>query len=122
MQAPLSKSRVSSVRSKDVVSTLDQETSKVGIARLRDTKLRIVISGLTAFRLETEITTYVAALLEPLLATQGEDEGEGCNGTDAVNLLQGLRLRVFRLADLLNQAVVLLDPECHLGDLVEHRV
>ncbi len=87
MQAPLSKSRVSSLRSKDVIGTLDQKTSEVGVAGLGDTKLRIMISGLTAFRLEPKITTHISALLEPLLASQGEHEGEGRDGTNAVNLL-----------------------------------
>ena len=98
MQAPLSKRRVSPMWSKDVVGTLDQETSEVGIAGLCYAKLRIVVSGLAAFRLETEITPYIAALLEPLLAAQGEHEGEGRDGTNAVNLLQGLCLRVLCLA------------------------
>ena len=72
-----------------------------------------MVSGLAALRLETEITTDVTALLEPLFASQGQDEGQGRDGTDAVNLLQGLCLRIFRLADLLDLAIVLL---CSLRD------
>ena len=98
MQAPLSQGRVSSLWSKDVVGTLDQKTSEVGVAGLGDTELGIVISGLTAFRLEPEVTTHVSALLERLLASQGEYEGESRDGTNAVNLLQGLCLRVLGLA------------------------
>ena len=122
MQAPLSKRRVPPVRSKDVVGTLDQQTSEVSVSSLRDAKLGIVVSGLAALRLEAEITTDISALLEPLLTSQGKDEGESSDGTNAVNLLQGLCLRIVRLADLLDLAIVLLDPEGHLGDLIEHRV
>lgn len=110
------------MRSKDVVGAFDQQTSEVRVAGLGDAKLRIVVSGLAALRLKAEITTDITALLEPLLTSQGKDEGESRDGTDAVNLLQGLRLRIFRLADLLDLAIVLLDPEGHLGDLFEHRV
>lgn len=47
MQAPLSKRQVTSMRSEDVLGTLDKETSAVGIACLGDAKLRIGISGLS---------------------------------------------------------------------------
>lgn len=62
------------MRSKDVIGTLDQEASEVSIAVLGNTKLRIVVSGLTAFRLQSEITTHISALLELLLASHGEHE------------------------------------------------
>jgi hypothetical protein len=34
------------MRSKDVVGTLDRQTSQVGVAGLRDPELRVPISGL----------------------------------------------------------------------------
>ena len=67
MQTPLSKRQVSSMRSKDLVGALDQQTSKVRVASLGNAKLRIVVSGLAALRLEAQITTHIATLLEPLL-------------------------------------------------------
>ena len=36
------------MRSEDVVRTLDQQTSEVGVASFGDTELRIVSAGLTA--------------------------------------------------------------------------
>jgi len=35
------------MRSKDMVGTLDQQTSEIGVAGVRDAELRIMISGLT---------------------------------------------------------------------------
>ena len=110
------------MRSKDAVGAFDQQTSEVRVASLGDAKLRIVVSGLATLRLEAEITTDITALLKALLTAQGKDEGESRDGTDAVNFLQGLCLRIVRLADLLDLTIVLLDPERHLGDLIEHRV
>ncbi len=46
METPLSKRRVSSVRSQDVVGALDQQT--VGVAGVGDAELRIMVSGLTS--------------------------------------------------------------------------
>ena len=50
MEPPLSQCRVSSVRSKDVVGTLDQQTSEICVAGVGDAKLRIMVSGLTSAR------------------------------------------------------------------------
>jgi hypothetical protein len=50
VQTPLSKRRISSVRSKDVVGALDQQTSEIGVACMGDVKLRIMVSGLTSAR------------------------------------------------------------------------
>jgi hypothetical protein len=38
----------SHMRSEDVVRTLDQQTSEIGVASLGDTELRIVFAGLTS--------------------------------------------------------------------------
>jgi hypothetical protein len=48
VQAPLSEGRVPSMRSEDVVRTLDQQTSEIGVASLGDAELRIVFAGLTS--------------------------------------------------------------------------
>jgi hypothetical protein len=64
------------VRSEDVVGTLDQQTSEIGVAGLGDAELRVPISGLAASRSQAELTPYVAALLKALLAAQGQHEGQ----------------------------------------------
>lgn len=56
--------------SKDVVDTLDQQTSQIGVAGLRDPELRVPISGLTASRSQAEIAPDTAALLDALLAAR----------------------------------------------------
>jgi hypothetical protein len=38
------------MRSKDMVGTLDEQTSKVCVAGVRDTELRVMISGLASAR------------------------------------------------------------------------
>jgi hypothetical protein len=62
------------VRSEDVVGTLDQQTSEIGVAGLGDAELRIPITGLAASRSQTEVAADIATLLEAFLATQGQDE------------------------------------------------
>jgi hypothetical protein len=44
VQAPLSKRRILAVRSEDMVRTLDQQTSKIGVARMSDAELRVMIA------------------------------------------------------------------------------
>src|SRR5208282_5167234 len=46
MESPLSQRRVSSMRSKDVIGALDQQTSKIGVSCLGDPELRIALAGL----------------------------------------------------------------------------
>ena len=50
VEAPLAQRRVSSVRSKDMVGALDQQTSEVCVAGVSDAELRVMISGLTSTR------------------------------------------------------------------------
>ena len=106
---------------KDMVGTLDQQASEIDVAGLRDAELRIAVSGLTASRSQTKIAPNIATLLEALLASQGQHEGQSRDMTDAVYLQQGLGLRILRLAKFLDLAIVLLDLHRHRRDLLEHR-
>ena len=117
----MSESRVLSMRSEDVVGTLDQQTSEVNVAGLGDAELRITISGLTAFRTKPEVTAHITALFEPFLAPQGQHKGEGRDLANPVHLQQGLRLRILRPSELLELTIVVFDLQRHLGDLLEHR-
>src|SRR5271163_1042305 len=117
---PLSQRRVSSMRSQDVVGALDQQTSEIGVAGMGDAKLRIVVSGLTSTRSQTQVATHIATSSEPFLAAERQHEGQGGEVADAVNLQQRLRLRILGLAELLDLPVVLLDLDCHLCDLLEY--
>ncbi len=44
VKSPLSKRRVLTVRPENMVRTLDQQTSEIGVARMGDAKPRIVIA------------------------------------------------------------------------------
>src|SRR5271156_6923729 len=76
VQAPLSECRVPSMRSEDVVGTLDQQTSEISVACLGDAELRIVFAGLTASWPQAEIAAHVT--------TPAEGEGG-----DVANALDG---------------------------------
>ena len=67
VQTPLSQRRVSSMRPQDVVGALDQQTSEIGVAGLRDPELRVPISGLAASRSQAEIAADIATSSKPLL-------------------------------------------------------
>jgi hypothetical protein len=49
MKSPLSQRRVLTVRSKDMVRALDQQTSEISVTRMRDAELRIAFAQLAAF-------------------------------------------------------------------------
>ena len=109
------------MRSEDMVGTLDQQTSEIGVAGMGDAKLRIMVSGLTSTRSQTQIATDIATSSEPFLAAEGQHEGQGGEMADAVNLQQRLRLRILGLAEMLDLPVVQLDLDRDLRDLLEHR-
>ncbi len=75
VETPLSQRRVSSMRSKDMVGTLDQQASKISVAGMGDAELRIVISGLTSPRSQAQIAPNVATSSEPLLVSERQHEG-----------------------------------------------
>ena len=106
--------------SKNVIGALDQQTSKIGVAGMRDAELRIVISGLTSPRSQAQVATHIATSSEPLLAAECQHEGQGGEVADAVNLQQRLCLRILGLTELLDLPVVLLDLDRYLRDLLEH--
>jgi hypothetical protein len=109
------------MRSKYVVGTLDQQTSQIRVAGLRDPELRVPIAGLTASRSQAEIAPDIAALLEALLAAQSQHERQSRKVAHTVDLQQRLRLRILRLTELLDLTVVPLDLGCHLCDLFDDR-
>src|SRR5438105_3598420 len=109
------------MRSEDMVRTLDQQTSKVGVASLGDTELRIVFAGLAASWSQAEIAAHITTSAEAFLIAQSQDEGEGGDVTDALDGQQRLGLGILGLSHPLDLAVVLLDLDRHLRDLFEHR-
>ena len=57
----------------DVIGALHQQATEVDVASLGDTELRISLSGLAAFRPQTEIATHIATSLETFFASQSQD-------------------------------------------------
>jgi hypothetical protein len=47
--------------------------AEVDVASLGDTELRVLLSGLTAFRPQAEIATHIATSLETFFAPQSQD-------------------------------------------------
>ena len=60
----------------DVVGTLDQQTSQIGVADLSDAELRIAFARLTAFWPEPKIATNVSTTTEPTLIPERQHEGK----------------------------------------------
>ena len=121
VQAPLSEGRVSSMRAENVVRTLDQQTSEIGVAGLGDPELRIVFAGLTAPWSQAEVTAHITTSTETLLVAQREDECKSGDVTDAVDGQQRLSLGILGLSHPLDLPVILLDLQRHLRDLLEYR-
>jgi hypothetical protein len=105
------------MRSEDVVRALDEQTSEVYVACLRDAKLRIAITGLAASRSQAEIAAHVAALPKTLFTPQGQYISQRRDVANTVDLQECLCLRILCLADLLDLSIVLLDLGGHLRDL-----
>lgn len=81
-----------------------------------------MVSRLAAFWLKAKVATDIATLPEAFLAAKSEHEGECRDRSNAVHLLQSLRLWILGLTELLDLAIVLLHPQRHLRDVFEHRV
>src|SRR5258708_29487805 len=100
--------------SEDVVCTLDQQTSKIGIASLGDAELWIALAGLTASWSQAEIAAHVTTSVEAFLIAQSQNEGESGDVPNTVNLHERLGLWILSLCQLLDLAIVLLDLQCRL--------
>jgi hypothetical protein len=50
VKSPLSKRRILTVRSENMVRTLDQQTSEIGVTRMGDAELRIMLARLASHR------------------------------------------------------------------------
>src|SRR5258706_3531628 len=74
VQTPRSERRVSTMRPEDVVRALDQQTSEICVARLRDAKLRVSFTGLAAAWSQPQITANIASSPKAFLVAQGENE------------------------------------------------
>ena len=104
-----------------MVRTLDQQASEIGVASLSDAELWVVFTGLATSWSETEIAAYVATSLEAFLVAERQHEGQGGDVANPVDLQQSLGIWKLGLCQLLDLAIVLLDLQSHLGNLLKHR-
>ena len=89
-----------------MVGALDQERSEVDVASLGNAKLWVAVPGLTASRPQAEMAAHIPASLEALLTAQRQNIRQRRQLADAVNLEQSLGLRVLRLRESFDGAVV----------------
>src|ERR1700742_904562 len=104
---------------KNVIGTLHQQAAKVDVPRLGDAELRISLSGLTPFRPQAEIATYIATSLETFFVSQGQDIRQRRELAHSIHLEERLGFRIFLLSQLLDRLVVLFDLHRHVCDLME---
>jgi hypothetical protein len=71
-----------------MMSALDEQRPKVGIAFLGDLQLRLTASRVAACRLQTDVAACIAALRETVRIFESQDKGERHQGTHAMNLSQ----------------------------------
>jgi hypothetical protein len=121
VQTPLSQRRVSTMGSQDMVRALDQQTSKIGVARLRDAELRIAFARLAAFWSQPKVAADVSTSTESRLISERQHEGKSSDMANSMDRHHGLSLDILGLSESLNILVILLDLESHLRDLSENR-
>jgi hypothetical protein len=92
-----------------IVSRLDQETSQHFVAGFGDPALWVSVSGLILSGTESEVGANRPAVLELVGVFQGQDERQGGDGSNALNLLQHRSLGITLVGEGLNSAIVLPD-------------
>ena len=105
----------------DVVSALDQQTSKIGVASLGNAKLRIAFARLAAFWSEPKVAANISTSTESRLIPERQNKRKSGDVADSMNGHHGLCLGILRLSHPLDIPVVLLDLERHLCDLGKDR-
>lgn len=103
-----------------MVDAFDQQASEIDVASLGDAELWVSFAGLTASRPQAEIAAYITTSFEALLVAESENEGQSGYMSHTVDLQQSLGLRIRRLPELLDHAIIVLDLGCHLRDVLEH--
>ena len=81
------------------MSALNEMSSDLDASRLGNAHLWVTLAGLFSFRNESQIGTYVTALLDAERILDGEDESQGGVRADAIDLLQELCLGVDVLSE-----------------------
>jgi hypothetical protein len=81
----------------------------------------VSFAGLTASWPQAEIAAHITTSPEAFFVAERENEGQSGDVPDTVDLQQSLGLRILRLCQLLDQAIIVLDLGRHLRDVLKHR-
>ena len=96
----------------------DRRPPRVGDAELRIMPSAGLVSQLAE---DPDNVAHIATALESFLAAESQHESQNGQMADTMDLQQRLGLRILRLAELLDLAIVLLDLQSHLYDLLKRR-
>ena len=107
------------MRSKNMIGTLDQKRSEVGVSSLSDAQLWVPFARLAASRPQAEVAADIATPLEAFLAAKRQDIGQRRELADAVDLEQRLCFWILRLRESFDGAIVVLDLYRHSSDLFQ---
>lgn len=86
-----------------------EQIPQIAIAGFSDPQLRILVSGLTTPRAQSQIASYRPAMRESVLVSRGQHEGEGGQRSHAVDRNQGLCLPLVHQCHLEDQAIISLN-------------
>jgi hypothetical protein len=88
LQSPAPQIAVHAKRSQNVLRSLHQQRAQIRIAFLADVHLRLTLSGVSSSRLQSQITSHVAALAEAMRIFQCQHEAQRDQRAHTLDLLQ----------------------------------
>src|SRR5690348_11754568 len=76
LQSPASEIAIDPERTQNVLRSLHQQSSQIGIAFFADVHLRLTLAGVPSSWLQSQIAAHVAALAEAMRIFQRQQEGQ----------------------------------------------
>jgi len=87
----------------------DEQSAQVSVSGLRDSQLRVLITGLVSPRDKAQNWTHLPAPAEAIGILKREDEGQGSEGSHAADTTEELGLWVALAAKLFGLSVIGFD-------------
>ena len=106
LQSPTSEITVDAKWSQDVLRSLHQQRSQIGIAFFADMQLRLAPPRVAPSRLQAQITTHVPTFTKAMRIFQRQQERQRDQRAYALDLLQQRHLRITLLCQILDALVV----------------
>src|SRR5678815_4705234 len=88
LQTPAPQIAVGSKRPQDMVRSLYQQGSQIGIAFLADVHLRLALARVSSSRLQTQVAAHIPALTKSMRVFQRQQEGQRDQCAHPLHLLQ----------------------------------